>query len=91
MVHLTTAIVVAKMLTLALGATITFFSYRAYDRTGAPALRALAVGFGVVTLGAILAGLVHQFTGLSLQWGILVESLLTLVGFAVITYSLYAE
>jgi hypothetical protein len=91
MTHLTTAIVVVKTLTLAFGGLITYLSYRAYSRTGARPLRALAVGFGVVTLGAIAAGLLDQFTPLDLRWSVLVESLLTLVGFAVITYSLYAE
>ena len=91
MVHLATAIVAVKTLTLVLGGAITYFSYRAYRRTDAAALRALAVGFGVVTVGTILAGLLHQLSPLPLQWGVFVESVLTLVGFSVITYSLYVE
>jgi hypothetical protein len=91
MTHLTTAIIVVKTLTLALGGLITYLSLKAYRRTGAPALRALAIGFGAVTVGAILAGVVHQLTPLDLLWGVFVQSALTLVGFAVITYSLYVE
>ena len=91
MVHLESAIVVTKTATLVLGSLITLFSYRAYRRTGAAALRALAVGFAVITLGTILAGVVHQFTGLGFTAGALLQSTLTLVGFAVITYSLYAD
>lgn len=91
MVHLESAIVVTKTVTLALGSLITLFAYRAYRRTGAAALRALAVGFAVVTAGAILAGVVDQFTGLGLAVGALLQSALTLVGFAIITYSLYTE
>ncbi|MFB6281884.1 MAG: hypothetical protein ABEH40_07695 [Haloferacaceae archaeon] len=91
MPHLATAIVVIKTLTLALGGLITLLSYRAYARTGARPLRALAIGFGVVTAGAIAAGVLDQLTPLGLQWSVLAESLLTLAGFAVITYSLYAE
>ncbi|MFB6156491.1 MAG: hypothetical protein ABEJ34_01440 [Haloferacaceae archaeon] len=91
MVHITTAIVVAKTLTLALGGAITYFAYKAYSRTGAPALRALAIGFGVVTAGAIIAGLIDQLMPVDFLVGVLVESVLTLAGFAVITYSLYVE
>ncbi|MFB6079482.1 MAG: hypothetical protein ABEJ81_00530 [Haloferacaceae archaeon] len=91
MSHIITAIVVIKTLTLALGGLITLLSYRAYARTGARALRALAIGFGVVTVGAIAAGLLHQLTPLGLRGSVLVESLLTLVGFAIITYSLYVD
>ena len=91
MTHLTTAIIVVKTLTLALGGLITYLSLKAYRRTGAPALRALAIGFGTVTVGAILAGVVDQLTPFDLLWGVLVQSALTLVGFAIITYSLYVE
>ena len=91
MEHLTTAIIAVKTLTLALGGLITYLSVKAYRRTGAPALRALAVGFGTVTVGAILAGVVDQLLPFDLLWGVLVQSVLTLAGFAVITYSLYVE
>ncbi|HKL28839.1 MAG TPA: hypothetical protein VJ898_06165 [Natrialbaceae archaeon] len=80
-----------KTITLLIGATITFFSYRAYRRTGVPALRALTIGFGIVTLGSLLAGVVDQFVNLGRDSAIVVESALTAIGFAVILYSLYVE
>lgn len=86
-----TAIVVAKAGILVLGGLITFFSYRAYRRTGAPALRFLAIGFGVVTFGSLLGGILDQLLHIQLATSVLIDSILTLVGFAVIFYSLYAE
>jgi hypothetical protein len=81
-----------KTITLLIGATITFFSYRAYSRTGVPALRALTIGFGIVTLGSLLAGVVDRFiVELGRESAIVVESLLTAIGFAVILYSLYVD
>ncbi|WP_135852751.1 DUF7521 family protein [Halorussus salinus] len=85
------AVVALKTVTLALGGTITYFAFEAYRRTNVPALRALAVGFGLVTLGTVLGGVVHQFTALSIAGGIAVESLFMALGFAVLTYSLYAK
>jgi len=85
------AIIALKTLTLLLGAVITYLSYKAYRRTGAPALRALSIGFGVVTLGTLLAGVLDQVLELGIQVGLLVESALVAVGFAVIVYSLYTE
>jgi hypothetical protein len=70
---------------------ITFYSYRAYRRTGARALRALALGFGIVTLGALLAGIVDQLIAVDPDIALVVESLFTTVGFAIILYSLYVE
>ena len=80
-----------KTITLLIGATITFFSYRAYRRTGVPALRALTIGFGIVALGSLLAGVVDQFVNMGRDSAIVVESALTAIGFAVILYSLYVE
>lgn len=80
-----------KTVTLCLGGLITFYAYRAYRRTGSPALRALAVGFGAITLGAILAGAIDQLLAVDRALALLVESALTAVGFAVILYSLYVD
>lgn len=81
-----------KTLTLLLGGTITFFALRAYRRTGIRALRALAIGFGAVTLGSLLAGAVDVLLpGVSQEFALIVESSLTVVGFAVIVYSLYVD
>lgn len=85
-------VVTLKALSLVMGGLITYFAYSAYQRTGALALRALAVGFGIVTLGALAAGLVDQLLGPDARTtALLVESALTATGFGVILYSLYAE
>lgn len=89
--HLTSLVIVLKTVTLVLGGTITYLSYKAFRRTRSPALRSLTLGFGLVTLGALLAGLADQIIGLQTDIALVVESVLTAVGFAVIVYSLYAE
>jgi len=91
MSHLDIAVVAVKTGTLLLGSLITFLSLKAYNRTGSAALRALSIGFGLITVGALLAGVGHQFTSLSLAQSVVIESTLTFLGFAVIVYSLYAE
>lgn len=87
----TTAVVVLKTLALLLGGSITFYAFQAYRRTDSSALRALALGFGAVTLGALLAGIVDQLLPLAPAVALVVESLFTTVGFGVILYSLYVE
>lgn len=81
----------AKLLTLVLGGLITLLALRAYRRTGARELRALAVGFGIVTLGAVLAGVIDVVLGARFQVSVLVQSVVTAIGFAVIAYSLYVD
>lgn len=86
-----TAVVVVKTLIFLLGSGITYIAYRAYRRTGSPSLRALCSGFGIVTLGALLAGIAHQLLSVSLTVGILINSTLVAVGLGIILSSLYLE
>lgn len=85
------AIVVVKTVILLLGTGITYIAYKAYRRTGLSSLRALGIGFGVVTLGALLAGVADQILSVSLGMGVLINSVLVAIGFAIIMYSLYLE
>ena len=89
--HIEIAIIVAKTAILLLGGSITYYALRAFERTGDPSLRALGVGFGIVTVGALVGGISHQIIRADLAVGIAINSLLTAVGFAVIVYSLYVE
>ncbi|AZQ15043.1 MULTISPECIES: hypothetical protein [Halorubrum] len=89
--HIDLLIIVAKTAILVLGGSITYYAMRAYGRTGDPSLRALGIGFGVVTVGALIGGVSHQVIGSELAVGIAINSLLTAVGFGVIVYSLTVE
>lgn len=86
-----TAIVVVKTMILLLGSGITYIAYRAYRRTGMPSLRVLGIGFGIITFGVLLAGIAHQVISVSLEMGILINSVLVAVGLAIVMYSLYLE
>ena len=90
-VAVTTAIIAVKTVILLLGSGVTFIAYKAHRRTGAASLRILSIGFGIITLGALLAGIAHQLLDVSLELGILINSLLVALGLAVVIYSLYLE
>lgn len=89
MIWTETAIVIVKTVILLLGTGITYIAYKAYRRTGLPSLRALCIGFGIVTLGALLAGVADQLLSVSLEMGVLINSVLVAIGFGIIMYSLY--
>ena len=88
---LQTVIVLTNTVTLACGGLVTLLAGRAYRRTGSPALRALAAGLGLVTVGSLTAGVLHQFLGTPFETSVAVQSVFTAVGFAVLAYSLYAR
>jgi energy-converting hydrogenase Eha subunit F len=84
-------IVLLKSASVLLGGLITYFAFRAYRRTNARSLRCLSVGFGIITLGALLGGVVDTILVMTREWAITIESALAVVGFGVILYSLYVE
>jgi len=91
MAHVPSAIVALKTTALILGGLITYFAFKAYRRTGSRPLRALALGFGAVTFGSMVAGVLDRFVATGGEYALVVESALTAVGFAIVLYSLYAE
>lgn len=86
-----TAIVAVKTVILLLGSGITYIAYRAYRRTNARSLGVPSIGFGVITFGVMLAGVVHQILAVSLGIDILINSVLVAIGLAIVLYSLYLE
>ncbi|MWV41932.1 hypothetical protein [Natrialba sp. INN-245] len=89
--ELALALAIVKTLVLVVGSVITYFAFKAYRRTRQRALGLLAGGFGLVTLGLVLAGMLYELLDVPLAIGILLESLLVLAGFLVIAYSLYVQ
>ncbi|MFP4589935.1 MAG: hypothetical protein ACLFMX_02895 [Halobacteriales archaeon] len=89
MVSPITLLIVANTVTLLLGGGITAMAMRAFRRTGTPALRALAVGIGLITVGTATGGALHQLFEMDLVAAILVQNLCITLGFAVLAYSLW--
>jgi hypothetical protein len=83
-------VVAFKTVTLLIGGFITYTAAVAARKTGWAGLHYLAVGFGVVTFGSLVAGLGDQLLLIGTSDALLVENGLTMVGFAIIGYSLYA-
>ncbi|MDS0259263.1 hypothetical protein NDI56_07640 [Haloarcula sp. S1CR25-12] len=99
MVHIPSSqigVVVAQTLILVLGGLITHFSYRAYRRTGAAQHYWLTLGFGIVTTGAIVGGVLDLAVGTYvgeelLVTSVFISSAMTAAGLGVILYSLYVK
>lgn len=84
-------IIAAKAIVLAFGGLITYLAHQAFHRTDAAELRWFAVGFGVITLSALIGGVLNQLVSVSSAGGVLVTSLLSAAGFAVLAHALYAQ
>ncbi|GAA0727692.1 MULTISPECIES: DUF7521 family protein [Haloferacaceae] len=85
------AIAIVKFVILILGGGITYIAFKAYRRTGENSLRVLGIGFGVLTLGALLTGVANQFFSVSLAYVVLINSMFVAFALAIIMYSLYIQ
>lgn len=81
-------LVVVKTLILLMGGVITYFAYKAYRRTRDRSLGLLAVGFALITLGAMLGGVANELLQTTLTIGVIVEGIFALAGFTMIALSL---
>ena len=85
------ALAIVKTLIFVVGGLITFFAFKAYRRTESRALGLLTVGFGTVTVGALLGGMTYEILGVALPVGIVVESVFVFIGFCLIAISLRVD
>ena len=89
MVDTTTAVLlIVRTLVLALGILITYYSFEAYRRTGTYYMRNAAGGFGIITLGVFIEGVLFEFGGLDLALVHIIESVAIGLGFVVLLVSL---
>lgn len=91
MVATDTLTVIAKVVVVTLGIVISLLAYRAFHRTGSDALRWMAIGFFIITVGMLFGGLVDPLLGLAPNQGIRIQNVLTAIGFIVLVYSIYAR
>ncbi len=71
-----------------LGSMIALLSYLAYRSQKASLMLYIAIGFGLLTLGSVIEGILFEILGAPLDHAHVVESATVLVGFLVLTYRL---
>lgn len=84
----TSVLAVVRLLVLVLGVLITYYSLKAYRRTKTRYMRDASIGFGIITIGVFLEGLLFRFLGLDLVLVHIIESVAIGVGFVVLLISL---
>lgn len=84
----TVVLTLVRLGVLLLAVSVTWASVTAYRRTGEPFLRTAAIGFGVITVGVLVEGLLFQVVGVDLTTAHVVESVAIGAGLAILVYSL---
>lgn len=84
-----TKLVVVKLVTMGLGFVIAYQAYLGYRRYGSRTMLTLSVGFVIISVGAIIEGILFDIGGLSFHNSGTVATAIVSVGMLVILYSLF--
>lgn len=83
----TVTLILARVADLLLGIATTGIAFRAYRRTDARYLRDATLGFGIVTVGIFIEGVLYQWTSLGLTEVHVVESITIGIGLVILLRS----
>jgi hypothetical protein len=84
-------LVVAKVITMCLGFLVAHQAYVGYRTHGSDAMLYVAIGFLVVSVGAVIEGVLFEVVGLTIYQAGTVQTSIVAAGMVVILYSLYGD
>ena len=84
-------LVIAKLVTMTLGFVIAYQAYRGYRRSNGQSMLYLAIGFAIISFGAIIEGVLFDVVGLTLHNAGMVATATVALGMLTILYSLYGR
>jgi len=79
-----------KVIALILGAFIVYLAYKGYKRNSSKPLLYVALGFTLITAGTIVEGILYVILGSELLNAIATGTVIMVLGFVVIIYSIYS-
>ncbi|MFB6106754.1 MAG: hypothetical protein ABEJ70_07250 [Halobacteriaceae archaeon] len=82
-------LVVAKLITMGLGFLIAYQAYRGYRTHGSEPMRYVALGFFLISVGAVLEGALYEIVGLSIFLAGTIQTTIVAAGMLAVLYSLY--
>lgn len=84
-------LVIAKVIVVILGLLIAFQSYRAYNRYESRPMFFLAVGFFIISIGAVIEGVLYDVVKFSIFCAGMIQSIIVAIGMCLILYSIYYQ
>ena len=82
-------LVIVRLLVVALGAIIIYLTFKSHRQNHSNGMLFLSIGFALITVGAVVEGVLFEFLALDIFWALTVESIMTASGFTAIIYSIY--
>lgn len=82
-------LVAAKVITMALGFLIAYQAYKGYRQYGSEPMLYVAIGFAIISFGAVIEGVLFDVVGLDPFDAGFVQTVIVAVGMLFVLYSLY--
>ncbi|MGD0421852.1 MAG: hypothetical protein ABSA92_00180 [Candidatus Bathyarchaeia archaeon] len=83
-------VTVIKLVALVLGAFIVYLAYKGYKRNISKPLLYVALGFALITAATVVEGILYVIIGSDLLVALFISTIITVVGFVAIIYSVYS-
>jgi hypothetical protein len=84
-------LVIAKLVTIGLGLLITYQAYKGYRVYGSEPMLYVAIGFFLISVGAVTEGILYDVVGLSIFLAGTIQTAIVAAGMLVVLYSLYGR
>ncbi|WP_267641648.1 DUF7521 family protein [Haloarchaeobius amylolyticus] len=84
-------LVIAKTATMVLGLLIAYQAFRGYRVHGSTAMLFVAIGFAIISIGAVIEGVLFDVVGWSIFLAGFVQTVVVAVGMLFVLYSLYGN
>jgi len=78
-----------KLVIVVLGSVLVYLGVKGYLRTKHKGMIFLSLGFCLITAGSVAAGILFEFLGFQFVDVSIVESIMVVVGFGTLIYSIY--
>lgn len=78
-----------KLIIVLLGTVLVYLGTKSYRKTRSSAMIFLVLGFGLITAGSVAAGILFEFLGFQLIEVEIVESVMVIIGFGSLIYSIF--
>jgi len=82
-------LIIAKLVTMGLGFLIAYQAYGAYRRYRSEPMGFVALGFGLISVGAVIEGVLFELEGISIFVASAVQTSIVAAGMLAVLYSLY--
>ncbi|HKM49816.1 MAG TPA: hypothetical protein VJZ75_01410 [Candidatus Bathyarchaeia archaeon] len=80
---------IVKLIIVLLGTVLIYLGVKSYRRSRSKDMIFLTLGFALITAGSVAAGILFEFLGFQLVDVEIIESIMVVIGFMALIYSIY--